>query len=352
MNSKNILGFKLFKENEDNSIDMIRITKVKTSEKDEFSTLTIYDYNKDDYYKIKLKDLSGYTPLEPDAVFTASIVNMTDCNDNISKDVIVTTNKYIFLKSNELPYAVCRQSIVDVYNEIFMTSEVNNLVGMSMNKNDVPNGFDFTVMLAADSIEEHIFINYYRNDTLKDILDMVPITNFNKVLASLYQDHIKHKNDPNIIMSHEDDGWCDNLELLLKLNNFQSDIDQMFGITSLDFDIDPYIIYKPIPGNESESYGCLSDDICYWLSSIYKINIKEANIIEYDHDINLAEFNNSTYFMLRDKSDKLYLVVYVVEGEYLESDLEAKANEYDFTTKFKIKFYNKYKNSNDSIIQN
>ena len=264
----------------------------------------------------------------------------------------MTTNKYIFLKSNELPYAVCRQSIVDVYNEIFMTSEVNNLVGMSMNKNDVPNGFDFTVMLAADSIEEHIFINYYRNDTLKDILDMVPITNFNKVLASLYQDHIKHKNDPNIIMSHEDDGWCDNLELLLKLNNFQSDIDQMFGITSLDFDIDPYIIYKPIPGNESESYGCLSDDICYWLSSIYKINIKEANIIEYDHDINLAEFNNSTYFMLRDKSDKLYLVVYVVEGEYLESDLEAKANEYDFTTKFKIKFYNKYKNSNDSIIQN
>lgn len=351
MKAKNILGFKLFKEDQD-GIHMIRIVKVKESSQDEFSTLTIKDYDTDELSKVKIKDLEGYTPLEPDAVLTASVVNLHDNNGELVKDVVVTANKYIYLKVKALPYAVCRQNVIDVFNELFLTSEENNIVGLSINKDNCPAGFDFQIMFAADEIEKHVFVNFYRTDTLEDIIEMVPLHSFNEVLFELYQEHCNYKKDPKAFMAHEDDGWCDNLELLLKVNNFQYDLDQMLGITPLDFDIEPYIIYKPIPGNESEEYGCLREDIKAWLSSIYKININEANIIEYDHDINLADYNNSAYFLFRDINNKVYLVVYTVDGEYLESDLEAKEKELDFSTKFKIKFYNKYNNSNDSIIQN
>jgi hypothetical protein len=203
-------------------------------------------------------------------------------------------------------------------------------------------------MLAADSIDYHVFINFYRTDTLKDIIGMIPLFRFNTVLRSLYEEYCKANNDPYYTMKHEKDGWCDNLELLLKENNFQTDLDQMLGITELDFDISEYINYKPIPGNESEEYGYLTDDLRYWLSSIYDVNIKEANIIEYDHDINLADYNNTSYILFRDNTNKVYLVVYTVDGEFLKSDLEAKEKEYDFSSKFRLKFYNKYNNDNSS----
>lgn len=350
MDAKNILGYKLFKE-DSNGIHMIRIVGVKQSSSNDFSTLTIYDYDNNQSSKILLKDISGYTPLEPDGIFTASVVHILDGNNKKINDVICTANKYIMFKAEEMPYAVCRQCVTDVFNEMFLEGEVNNLVGMSMNKDDCPAGFDFRLMMAADEVDEHVFVNFYRNDTVNDILNMVPKFRFTSVLSGLYQDHIKHKNDPKLIMGDYDDGWCTSIDKLLEVNNFQADIDQMFGITSLGFDIDPYILYKPIPGNEDVQYGYLSDDIRYWLSSIYNINIKEANIIEYDHDINMADYNNSTYFLFRDSKNKLYLVVYTTEGEYLESDLEAKAKEYDFSTKFRLKFYNKYNHSNDNIIQ-
>ena len=75
--------------------------------------------------------------------------------------------------------------------------------------------------------------------------------------------------------------------------------------------------------------------------------INEANFLEYDHDINLGDFNNAKYFLFRDTTNnKLYLCVYTEAGEYFEDDLIAKSKEMDFSTKFKIDFYNKYNKDN------
>ena len=45
-------------------------------------------------------------------------------------------------------------------------------------------------------------------------------------------------------------------------------------------------------------------------------------------------------------NNKLYLCVYTEAGEYFEDDLIAKSKEMDFSTKFKIDFYNKYNKDN------
>ena len=112
-------------------------------------------------------------------------------------------------------------------------------------------------------------------------------------------------------MKNEHDGWCRNVKTLLKQNNFQNDLNQMLGITDLGFNIDPYLVDKPVPGKEDLTYKAAREDFKCWLSSIYKININEANFLEYDHDINLADFNNAKYFLFRDTTNnKLYLCVY------------------------------------------
>ena len=98
---------------------------------------------------------------------------------------------------------------------------------------------------------------------------------------------------------------------------------------------------------EDLTYKAAREDFKCWLSSIYKININEANFLEYDHDINLGDFNNAKYFLFRDTTNnKLYLCVYTEAGEYFEDDLIAKSKEMDFSTKFKIDFYNKYNKDN------
>ena len=126
----------------------------------------------------------------------------------------------------------------------------------------------------------------------------------------------------------------------------------MLGITDLDFDITPYITEKQTQDKSGNSISIpiLKDDMRYWLSSIYKINIKEVDILEFDHDIDLAQFKYSRYFIFRDNTKKMYLAIYTIEGEYLESDLEIKSIEMDFSTKFKINFYNKYNQINNAQI--
>ena len=61
-------------------------------------------------------------------MFTASVVHILDGNNKKINDVICTANKYIMFKAEEMPYAVCRQCVTDVFNEMFLQGEENNLV--------------------------------------------------------------------------------------------------------------------------------------------------------------------------------------------------------------------------------
>ena len=86
----------------------------------------------------------------------------------------------------------------------------------------------------------------------------------------------------------------------------------------------------------------MADDLTEWVRSIFKINIKDNTVLEYDLDINLAEFNNARYFIFRDKTKKLFLVVYTIDGEYKEAELEQENEKKSFSDEYRIKFYNKY----------
>ena len=345
----NLIGMKLFKEEGDN-IHLIRVIRDKKTEDKELLEVTVIDNGEEK--TMKKDELKGFTPLQPDAILTASIIEVESNTDgSMHKDVIVTTIGYEEMKDTPIPYAICRQSVTDIFNQMFVQSTENEMAGLAINRDDCPANFSLGVLLAASKVDYHIVINYYRNDTLDDILEMIPQYKFNEVLGELYAEHCKACGVPIAYMKNRHMGWCKTLKDLLEDNSFQVDINQMLSITELDFRLSPYIDYKPIninamTENETTIYtGVLKQEVTDWLSSIYNINIKEANVIEYDHDINLEDFSKSKFMLLRDSDKVLYLVIYTEEGEYLEADLVEKQK--DFSDVFRLKFYNKY-NINDN----
>lgn len=340
----NMIGYKLYKENEDGSIHMMRIVNMHrpfkiTESTKEPAEITVLDYDDNETKKIRTDSLKEYHPIKPDGVFTISIVNVIDGKGKICKDVIATGTKYLDLELGLAitPYCVCRQNITDIFYNLLTTDEDHTLVGLAINKDTCPSNFDMPIMFAANDVVFNEFINFYRNDTLEDILTMVKISKYDDVLRDLYNRHIKAVNKPEFSFKNEHGGWCRDLNTLLTQNNFQADLNQMLGITEVGFDISDYLEDRKIPNSE-DIYKVAKDDFRYWLSSLYKVNMKEVNFLEYDHDINLADFNNSSYLLIRDTTKKLYLAVYLVDGEYFEEDLKQKAKELDFTTKFKMAY--------------
>ena len=128
----NMVGYKLFKQNEeDGSVHMIRIIgmhrpyKITHSTKDP-AEIFIFDYKDNQKKKVRVDSLKEYSPLKPDGIATFSVVNIRDNEGKICKDVIVTGSKFlnIELKISNVPYAVCRQNITDVfYKELLYTFE-------------------------------------------------------------------------------------------------------------------------------------------------------------------------------------------------------------------------------------
>ena len=352
----NMLGYKLFKEREVGSIHMVRIVhmrkpfKITKATKDP-EEITIFDYDTNEKRKVKVSDFKDYSPLKPDGVFTVSVAGVRDSSGKICKDVIVTATKFLNLefKLNVMPYAVCRQNITDVFYNMFINDEADQIVGLAINQDTCPANFDFGIMFACDYLDKNDFINFYRTDTLEDVLNLVNTKKYDEVLDDLFRRHCNAIKNPIVYDTHkEHGGWCKDLRTLLENNNFQADINQMLGIADLDFTLEDYTVSKVIRDENDIIRGITQadDDLRAWLSLTYKVNIKEANILLFDHDINLGDFNNANYLLLRDNTKKLYLVVYLVEGEFFEADLKAKAKEMDFSTKFRLKFYDKYNNGN------
>ena len=339
MKVENMLGYKIFKENE-NGIDIFRIIKVKDAPK----SIKIKNLDTNEEKDVSLDDIKDYTPLVPDAYLTFNTVHINQ-DDKVFEDVVITASKILNLKVGDtMPYAVCRQSCTDIFYNLICKSENDMIVGLSVNQDDCPTNFDFREILACDGVDKTQYVNYYRMDTLEDVMPIIKTGALNKVMESNYMQHVKAIGDTTLAFKKEDKGWCKDIDTLMKENNFQADIDQMLGITAVDFKISDYIVKKELTKNQE--YESFTDSLTNWLRGIFRVNINNINVVKYDYDIDLADFNNARYFILRDNTKTLYLCVYTIDNDQLEIDLVEKANEPDISTKFILDFYNKYNRYN------
>ena len=183
----------------------------------------------------------------------------------------------------------------------------------------------------------------YRDDTVVNLLNTFKddIKNYDDILYESYMTHCK--SNPEALFKDEHKGWCKNLETLLLQNNYQSDLDQMMGITTVEFEIEPYITKVKVSEESDNEYESITDELRYWLSYLYKLNINKVYVLEYYNDIDFESLKMSRYFIFRDVKNKLFVFVYTLDGEYKEAELEEKNKELDFSTKFRISFLDKYK---------
>ena len=339
MKVENMLGYKIYKETED-GIKMYRIIRVKGAPK----TMRIKDLDTGEESVVDPKDMSDYIPLSPDGYLTFNKV-FIDNNGKRLYDVVITASKILNLKIGDtLPYAICRQSCTDIFYNLLCKDESDMIVGLSVSQDSCPTNFDFREMLACSGIEKSQYVNYYRLDTLEDIMPMIKTGDLNKVMEANYLAHVKATGDSKLAFKNEDKGWCKDIITLMRENNFQSDIDQMLGITGVNFKISDYIVtFKDSNDKELETF---TPDLINWLKELHRVNINRLSVVEFGHDIDLADFKNTNYFLLRDNTKKVYLCVYTVDNDEFEIDLVNKAKELDISDKFILDFYKKYNRYN------
>ena len=339
------LGYKFFKTIEGTEdIDLIRITRI-FDEDDKCKTKNC-DTGEEKF--ITIEELKGYTPLEPTGLVTFAKVGMQD--DKISTlmnmDVVVSLYRLLDLKLNiNEPYAICRQSINDFFFTMMSGDPSKEFVGVCASRENCPVGIPYHAMAACDKVYNFNVVHFYLTDTINDILEMIDTTLYDKVLEKLYQEHMKsvkpvYTPDGDKRLSHF--GWCRKLSTLLKENNVQNDMDTMRNITAVDFNILDYTETKNEDGLEV-IYA--NHELCDFIANTFRIVIKEQCIImQYDVDIDLAEFNNTNYVLLRDNQNITYIVSYILDGEFRQSDLIAEENKLTVSDKLRISFYDKYNN--------
>ena len=286
-NSKNVqLGSKYY--NDDN---LYRVIGFKNAE-----TIRLLDLISKEVIKMPVKELKeNYTLLIPDAALSFNIVQL---NDNV-EDVIITMNRFADLnEGNQIPYCVCRQNIKDVHANIVKNDFLKyDFVGASVSVDTVPEGVDYSIMLACNGINYYTILYTYCTDSLSDILSCIPhINKYDIVLNDLFRSYAKFKHLPVGPESDGVHGYCSTLKKLLVDNNFMYDFRAGLGIWDIN---------KTMIVNDNRIDPVLKESI----EIMVRHRIESELCIKYNKDVDLDEIKRS-YILVADDNDDIYLIVY------------------------------------------
>ena len=338
---KKYLGYKFYYVDENDHVDIVRITALYKESPNVLVTHT--ETGKTESMNIE-KLGEKYTPLAPKGFIMVAHVSTRDKDGSDNEDVIVTLYNHLDAAiGNSMPSAVCRQSINDFFMEMMTDKETNDWVGVSVTPDNCPASIDYRLVTACDKVIHTDMFNFYLDDTIDSIFETFNANYYDAVLNNLYLKHMEAVNPLYDTMFRKDKrtsdhGWCRSLKELLVSNNFIADIDSMRMVTALDFDL------KEFMNEEDDGVYSFNDTMKDFFNYINHLNVVKTMVIKYDYDINMADFNNSNYIFLRDKNNITWLCVYVCEGEYIEKDLEAEFNKLGVADKLRLTYYDKYHN--------
>lgn len=231
--------------------------------------------------------LDDYTPLNPDGRLFFNIVNMGPTPDHGQDVVVVLIKEDDIYNGNYEPFAVCRQNIYDEYSNPFNTYG-KQILGMSMNRDNVPTGAKFQDMLSSYNVDYHEMIYVYKDDKIDIILSMIKeIYKYNSVLFDIYNT-LNHTNKYK--------GLSKSLEDLVKSTNFNFDLKKAFNITIID---------KVLKIKDT----MLLDESRLLLENIFKVEMFQTYVIQYNYEIDLSNIKRD-YELIEDKIGNLYIVGY------------------------------------------
>lgn len=238
--------------------------------------------------------ITNYKMLRADAIITFSIVEVGEV-----PDVIVALKKVPF--DDNIPYAICRQSIYDFFTNNMRKNDNVIYVGVCASQDTCPSDINFLDLLQCTDLKYNRPIVVYLDDTLDDILRLFNHKRYNNALRMLHQKSADYFEGKLAL------GYNDTLVNLLKNNNFMYDFRKCFGIIQLPFEI-------------NEDYEALSNENIVFLENELKVNIMETYLIRYTKEIDLKSIKRD-YVLVSSAADdysKIYIVGYdSADGEYI-----------------------------------
>lgn len=347
---KKYWGYKFYKSNEDGSFEVLRVIDVDDKDPLKCKVLNL-DTNTSK--KVSYEYLQQYVPLQPYGIVSFNIVALDwDYKNNKpnNKDVMILAYKALDIKMGmNDPYIVCRQSVNDFFaqlmdndpeNEFGQSNGMGSMYGVCVSRDTCPTNIKMKSLTACVDIIESQIVNVYRDDDVKSILKCLNVAtkyNIDATLNSLKEKHLKTVKNPMLKYGKVCEGWCPDVDTLLDINNFMADFNSMCEVTGFDFDLEKWM------DKDDRGIYHLQYPVQLFFNNVFKVNAKETRIMKFSYQINLGDFNNTNYVIIRDNTNTLWLVVYIVEGEYLEEELLAEMNKLSVTDKLRLSYYNKYK---------
>lgn len=294
---------------------LLGIQNVKTSKILDMKTKEIRKIDSDylmDNFKI----------VSPDGIISANIVSTNISADKSKIDMMDDVIVLMYTMKDkqegiEDPWCVCRQNINDVFNE-YMNSDPITQAGCCISREDMPTNINMKIATYCDKIEFSYIFNVYMNDSIEDILNIIPKSKFDKVLSGINDKFIKNvyiakhgaemanraRNEPSVY------GYCRSLKQLLKENNFEYDFYTGFGI-------------QPVPFKVTlNDNNALIESQVLVLSNLFRQNIKDTVVVPFSKSINMDKIKMHKA-IIRDENGNTYIVGYIIDGQYIETDEEA-----------------------------
>lgn len=300
----NLVVVRVVRHNSDTNVSVIRLKQ----KLDEIQSL--------EKRKIDIRDLEdAYTMLNPDGYVTFNIVTIGNKEDGKPvQDVVVTLHRLKDLNTgNKVPYAVCRQNVINTYSTVIMKHSTDWEVGMTMSVETIPEGIDYNIMTACNTCDKVIAVAAYLDDNLEDILGLVKpkdLHEYDFVLNELYKDHIN--NIPKLFREEAckapiHKGYCRYLAQLLDYTDFMYDFERAFGIAKInDIEINDecieqgdlingFIMKKPQLEIIEKAYGFK------FINPIFML---------FDKDIDIDELSDEVA-LVKDCRNKIFLCNYI-----------------------------------------
>ena len=230
----------------------------------------------------------NFKMLAPDGLISVSHVDMTEGNE----DVIVALKAFPktdteWNNMSNMPYAICRQMVADVFSSMFEPD--NPIIGVCISQDSCPVNVDFNLMLACTDIKYTRMIAVYLDDTLDSILNLFDNRIFDKVFEEVIYPRWQDTR-----------GACKSLEELLRTNKFMFDFRKCFNIIEVPFMI-----------TEDEIKSEQLDELnTTFLANELKTNITETYLINYSRDIDLTKFKRK--YVLVSSADNGFSEVFIV----------------------------------------
>lgn len=256
-------------------------------------------------FKMKVSEIEAdYTMLRPDGYISFAIVKL----DKGLEDVMVAISRELDIQKGEsLPYAVCRQCVNDIFAKQFSKVDYS---GLSISQESCPANVEFENYLACNAVSYFDNVAYYIGDNLEEkVLPTLKIEKFDAVLENLFASHCMYLANGNKFIAEgykarsDVDGYCRKLSDLLRLNNFEYDLNRAFNIIPMTF---------PAEDFAGRSLSLRAIEV---LSSILRVQIDKTLVVEYAKDIDLKKIERY-HCLVSDIDGKVYVVAYTISGKY------------------------------------